>query len=665
MKLVGARSWAVRSTDAVRSKGRNALISTVRPAAVLAVLLTGIVVLPLEATTPVGATTAPTVTVDSDVCYSSAACPPPATNPSSATDLDVYLPPETGQGQDVPGVILIHGGDWVSGDKSKLQTEAEQIAQYGWVAFNINYRLDGYPGEIDDVMAAVVWVRQHASQYGVDPSSLGVLGTSSGGNLSAMIATTGASYGADVAAVVSWSGGMDLTALEGNTDAPPPNTLEHTVYNYMGQCAPSGISENKKPACPNNYTGASPVDNVTSSTVPMFIANSTNEVIPLSQAQEMSNDLANAGVPHQLYVLNGTLHGTAYAPFAMAPTMSFLSTYFHLITLTVTDCSGSPTDTGSLPYAVAHASFGDTITFGAGVSCPLSSPIVLASTIYIDTYLTIDGPGAASLVVSGNNAVPVFTIPGKTAIISGPTATISGLTIEDGHSASSGGGIVNSGTLTVNDSTISGNNAISEGGGIFSEGSSSNTTVTNSTVSGNSASNGGGIENAGTLVVTNSTVSGNSASVNGGAIQNLKALTVTSSTFSGNAASHGGGINMAAGLVTLGATIVAGNTGSNCYASGGTVTSVGYNLSDDLSTANTCDLVAPSDVLGANPQLGPLANNGGPTETELPALSSPAVYQIPTPTTLNGVTVCPGTDQRGLARPLPGATDCTIGAVEP
>ena len=56
--------------------------------------------------------------------------------------------------------------------------------------------------------------------------------------------------------------------------------------------------------------------------------------------------------------------------------------------------------------------------------------------------------------------------------------------------------------------------------------------------------------------------------------------------------------------------------------------------------------------------------NGGPTQTLLPGATSPAADMIPKPTTLRGVAVCPGTDQRGVTRPAAGETRCTIGAVE-
>lgn len=91
----------------------------------------------------------------------------------------------------------------------------------------------------------------------------------------------------------------------------------------------------------------------------------------------------------------------------------------------VSNCSGS--GVGSLPAVVAAAASGDTIKFS--VDCPTSSPITLSSTIDIDTNLTIDGPGASELVVSGNNTVEVFDVA------SGVTATFSGITIKDGSAA--------------------------------------------------------------------------------------------------------------------------------------------------------------------------------------------------------------------------------------
>ena len=118
------------------------------------------------------------------------------------------------------------------------------------------------------------------------------------------------------------------------------------------------------------------------------------------------------------------------------------------------------------------------------------------------------------------------------------------------------------------------------------------------------------------------------------------------------------GLNAAA--VNLTATVLAGDGGGNGNRDcGGGVTADGYNIDDDgscsLSAVNSSQSDVPAD-------LGPLQNNGGPTETQAPGFGSPALNRIPVGTTENGMTLCPGTDQRGVSRPQ--GSECDIGAVE-
>ncbi len=317
-------------------------------------------------------------------------------------------------------------------------------------------------------------------------------------------------------------------------------------------------------------------------------------------------------------------------------------------TFTVTNTNDS--GFGSLRDAIANAVSGDTINF----SLAYPATITLASTLTMNTSLTISGPGASNVAISGNNAVQVFSISG------GTTVNISGVTIENGNSGGNfGGGFENGGTLTLTNSTVSGNSASSVGG-IYNYGT---LTLTNSTVSGNSVSNDvGGILNQGTLTLSNSTVSSNSASDDGGGIYNYGTLTLGNSTVSGNSASSYGGGIFNYGSLTAKNSIVANNAGGNCYLSL-TITSQGHNLSDDASCAfaGTGDL--NSTAAGLDP--GGLKANGGPTQTIALLASSPAVNAIPlspvnycTDTNGNPVT----TDQRGTTRPQGPA--CDIGAYE-
>src|SRR5207302_10056039 len=143
------------------------------------------------------------------------------------------------------------------------------------------------------------------------------------------------------------------------------------------------------------------------------------------------------------------------------------------------------------------------------------------------------------------------------------------------------------------------------------------------TISGNLSSNGGAVYNSGggTLTITNSTVSGNSAS-SGGGIFNIAAFAITNSTFSGNSAQLGGGIFSTETVEIVNTILNAGKSGANIVNSGGTVTSHGYNLSNDDGGGFP---IGPADQVNTNPLLGPPQDNGGPTFTHALLPGSPAI----------------------------------------
>jgi hypothetical protein len=377
---------------------------------------------------------------------------------------------------------------------------------------------------------------------------------------------------------------------------------------------------------------------------------------------------------------------------------------------------------GSLRQAISTANPGDIINI------IVTGTIMLTTgELVIDKNLTINGPGALNLTISGNNASRVFNInPGVTldlsnvtvanghssdgsdgdpgqpggkggAILNDGTLTVTNVTFSsnetgnggnggtDGGGGGYGGAIFNNGTLTVTNSTFSGN-ATGAGGDGSSYGGSGGyggaifnqdtLTVTNSTFSdnatgaggngssvGGNGGYGGAIFNQDTLTVTNSTFSGNATGNGGsndgndgfgGAIFNQDTLTVTNSTFSGNGAGDGGGIYNIVGTASLRNTIVANSTsGGNCGGST-TITDLGHNL--EYNPDNTCDFSgAFNDITGIDPMLGPLQNNGGPTETLALLAGSPAIDAGDNA----GV---PATDQRGYIRIINGIVD--IGAYE-
>ena len=239
-----------------------------------------------------------------------------------------------------------------------------------------------------------------------------------------------------------------------------------------------------------------------------------------------------------------------------------------------------------------------------------------------------------------------------------------------------GGGIYNhDGSATLIRAAVSGNSCSYMGGGIanalLDHPQGGELIVADSTISGNSALHAAGISNYGRLILTNSTLTDNIATWTGGAISQRSwpgigapaaTAVLTNVTIANNKANSGGGIfndPSAGSTIELRNTIVAYSPlGGNC--SGGlTITSSGNNLED----GNTCGFTNASigDRNSADPKLGPLADNGGPTQTRALLPGSPAIDA-------GSLSRCPATDQRGVTRPRDGNGDgyprCDIGAFE-
>lgn len=106
--------------------------------------------------------------------------------------LDVYLPRHSSERR--PAVVQIHGGAWVVGDKRTQGLPLmRHLADHGWVGFNVNYRLSPgatFPDHLIDIKRAIAWIREHAEEYGVDPSFVAVTGGSAGGHLASLAALT-------------------------------------------------------------------------------------------------------------------------------------------------------------------------------------------------------------------------------------------------------------------------------------------------------------------------------------------------------------------------------------------------------------------------------------------------------------------------------------------
>ncbi|MCX7299309.1 MAG: alpha/beta hydrolase [Rhodobacterales bacterium] len=133
--------------------------------------------------------------------------------------LDLYLP--EGATGPVPVVVWVHGGAFMMGDKSGPQSLAA-LNEAGYAVAAINYRLSGtdqWPAQLEDVEAAVAYLRANASDLGIDPAKVALFGASAGGHL---VSTTGIALAADpataVQAVVDWFGPVDFTMMDSDIE---------------------------------------------------------------------------------------------------------------------------------------------------------------------------------------------------------------------------------------------------------------------------------------------------------------------------------------------------------------------------------------------------------------------------------------------------------------
>jgi acetyl esterase/lipase len=184
-----------------------------------------------------------------------------------------------GAGKARPGIVVIHGGGWLEGDKSSFATREYGVpgnivdfAALGFVAVTINYRLSGeapFPAALEDCKTAVRWLRAHAKDYNLDPAHIGVYGNSAGGHLALLMGMAGnvaqrtkadgpyQDQSSGVQAIASDSGPIDLT------DQYRRGALRQVCVKFMG-----GPPDGDRAAM---YRRASPADQISPRTPPLLL----------------------------------------------------------------------------------------------------------------------------------------------------------------------------------------------------------------------------------------------------------------------------------------------------------------------------------------------------------------------------------------------------------
>ena len=358
----------------------------------------------------------------------------------------------------------------------------------------------------------------------------------------------------------------------------------------------------------------------------------------------------------------------------------------------VTVTSAADSGSGSLRKALGSVCVGGTIHFSPALA---GQTITNLSALPIGKNVTIDGIGAAGLVLSGGGTVRGLEVSAAA------TATVRNLTISNGFGFEIAGGILNNGNLTLDRVIVSNNRVASSGndfwkggGGIYNGDSStlnlidsivrgnttdqvdgggvygffnSKLTIERSTISGNTAGNvGGGMRTLGNVEIINSTLSGNTSTAwHGGAIFHTDGVMhITNATIVDNSSPGGTAGAIFVGTFTAGSptltlvnSIVTRNSTYQCqFGPFGpglvTFTSLGNNLFGDVSCGTSA---GPGDIIDSGALIGPLAANGGPTPTHALLAGSLAINTA-------SAAASPATDQRGIARPQGAGPD--IGSYE-
>jgi acetyl esterase/lipase len=220
--------------------------------------------------------------------------------------LDVYRPPQTGR---FPIIVQIHGGAWQRGTKADDEKFARYFSSNGYVVVSIEYRLAPrwqWPAQLQDVRAAIAWIRSHESTHEGDISRLALVGRSAGAQL-AMI--TAYSDNPGVHAVVSYYGPTNLVEGWSNPPNPDPLSVQSTLETFLGG-PPKGV--------PHRYTEASPISFASGGSPPTLqIQGLRDHVVRPEFPAQLHEQLIKAGGQSVLLQIPWAEHGFDMIPQGM------------------------------------------------------------------------------------------------------------------------------------------------------------------------------------------------------------------------------------------------------------------------------------------------------------------------------------------------------------
>lgn len=223
--------------------------------------------------------------------------------------LNIYYP-ETAGAKTYPGVLMIHGGGWISGDESLVIPMAQRLAARGYVTVTVEYRLTPealYPAGVYDLKAAVRWMKANGNKYHIDTGRIASYGCSAGGELASFLGTTGnlkmfnkgefPNISSAVQAVVNVDGLLDFTNINSTKydDNPEKPSAAHKWF---------GASYKDKPGI---WKEASPITYVSKNCPPIIFINSGQPHYHAGR-DDAINLLKNYGIYFKQHTFEGTRH---------------------------------------------------------------------------------------------------------------------------------------------------------------------------------------------------------------------------------------------------------------------------------------------------------------------------------------------------------------------
>ena len=259
------------------------------------------------------------VTVHRDIAY--------VTDGHERQKLDLYVPADTGE--NLPLIIWVHGGAWRGGNKTHYRPM--EYLSAGYAGASINYRLSQhavFPAQIEDVKAAVRWLRANAETYRLDPNRFAAWGSSAGGHLVAMLGTAGdvaefevgenLEVSSKVQAVVDYFGPTDFLQMDAHR---PPDGLVHDAPDSPESKLVGGPIQAHK----DRVAKANPITYVSKDNPPFLIIHGDQDkLVPFHQSVLLKDALEKAGVPVTFYRVEGGGHGWFRDPKIPELTKAFL-----------------------------------------------------------------------------------------------------------------------------------------------------------------------------------------------------------------------------------------------------------------------------------------------------------------------------------------------------